>query len=333
MASRSEPLLSIIVVTWNAKKYVLACLQSLRASLVNIHSEVIVVDNSSSDGTPDAVRRQFSEVKLIENKSNLGFAKANNIGLAASRGKYLCLVNSDVVVPPGCFENILAFMETTPHIGVLGPKMLSPLGGVGASVRRLPTVWNTLCCALGLHLVFPKSKLFGGYLMASYPYNATDDVETVSGWFLVISRWALLDVGGLDDQFFMYGEDIDWCHRFRESGWRVVFYSGAAALHYGAGSSRQAPTRFHIEKHKANLQYFRKHHHRFDVACYQLVIGLHELIRVIAYSLVYCVSTDRRADAALKITRSSAGIRWLLRNGLFSVKPATDSPYVTKQPI
>lgn len=304
-----EPLLSIIVVTWNGKKYALECLESLQTDL---STEIIVVDNGSKDGTPEAIRSQFPNVTLIENRANLGFAKANNIGMALSRGKYVCLVNSDVVIPAGCLEKMVEFMEANPKIGVLGPKMLSPDGGVGASVMRLPTVWNTLCCALGLHTIFPRSALLGGFSMDAYAYDSVDDVEMLTGWFWMIPRTALKMVGGLDEQFFMYGEDIDWCHRFRDAGWQVIFYPDAAALHYGAASSGEAPTRFYVEMRRANLQYFRKHHGRFGVLGYRFAIWLHELTRVAGYSFTYCCNRHRRPEATFKIQRSIACIRWLM---------------------
>ena len=191
----SVPLLSIIIVTWNGKRYVLECIESLQKQLTGLCAEeVIVVDNGSRDGTPEAIREQFPNVTLIENQANLGFAKANNLGMARSRGKYVCLINSDVVVPAGCLERMLAFMEAHPEIGILGPKMLSPDGSIGASVARLPTVWNTLCCALGLNSIFPHSRLLGGFAMDGYAYDTVDSVEVLTGWFWMISRVALKTV-------------------------------------------------------------------------------------------------------------------------------------------
>lgn len=305
------PMLSIIIVTWNGKRYALECLQSLFAQPLGMAAEIIVIDNASSDGTPEAIRAQFPKVNLIENEKNLGFAKANNIGLAASRGRYVCLINSDVVIPPRCLEKMLAYLQANPNIGVLGPKMLSPDGRIGFSVMRLPTVWNTLCCALGLHAIFPASALFGGFMMGGYSYDSIDYVEVLTGWFWMIPRAALEEVGKLDEQFFMYGEDIDWCYRFRKAGWRVVFYPGAEALHYGAASSANAPTRFYIEMRRANLQYFRKHAGRLRTSGYRLAICLHELTRILGYSVIYCFNEARRAEAAFKVGLSSSCIRWI----------------------
>lgn len=317
----SAPLLSIIIVTWNGRRYAFECLESLKEHLSELSAEVIVVDNGSTDGTPEAIRLQFPNVTLIENHVNLGFARANNIGMALSRGKYVCLVNSDVVILSGCLERMIEFMEAHPEIGVLGPKMLSPDGGIGASVMRLPTVWNTLCCALGLHRIFPRSTLFGGFSMDGYAYDAVDNVEVLTAWFLMISRMALQMVGGLDEQFFMYGEDIDWCHRFRAAGWQVVFYSDAGALHYASASADQAPTRFYVEMRRANMQYFRKHHGRIGVFGYWLAIWVHEITRIVGYLFLYCCKRHRRSEASFKIGRSTACIRWLIGDSSLLTTP------------
>jgi|SRR5579859_186152 len=308
----SDPILSVIIVTWNGKKYALECIDSLHQNETAVPAEIIVVDNGSSDGTPAAIRDRFPSVKVIETHSNLGFAKANNIGMAMSRGQYVCLVNSDVVIPAGCFEKMIEFMKANPEVGLLGPKMLSPDGGIGASVMRLPTIWNTLCSALALHRIAPHSPVLGGFEMAGYPYNEIDDVEVLTGWFWMVPRAALQQVGGLDERFFMYGEDIDWCKRFRQAGRRVVFFPNAEALHYGAASSGEAPIRFYVEMRRANLQYFQKHHGRIGALGYRMAIAIHELVRLGAYSLLYPFSQRRREEAVVKANRSISSLRWLL---------------------
>ena len=326
-ASKTDPFLSIIVVTWNGKKYAIECLDSLTSQSSRLSVEIIVVDNGSTDGTPEAIRTEFPDVTLIENHANLGFARANNIGMESSRGKYICLVNSDVVIPVGCLEKMVEYMESHPKIGVLGPKMVSPDGGVGASVMRLPTVWNTLCCALGMHTIFPGSKFLGGFLMDAYPYDSIEEVEILTGWFWLIPRTALNIVGGLDERFFMYGEDIDWCHRFRDAGWQVIFYPDASALHYGAASSGEAPSRFYVEMRRANLQYFRKHHGVLGVLGYRFAIWTHELIRMVGYSILYCCDRQRRSESAFKIKRSILCMRWMLGDrSLLASSAKVDEP-------
>jgi GT2 family glycosyltransferase len=312
-AETTKPTVSVVIVTWNGKKYALECLDSLRALKSKLLLEVIVVDNDSCDGTPEAIQEQHPEVKLFRNKTNLGFAKANNIGLGASSGDYVALVNSDVVIPPGCLEKMVDFMDANPDIGLLGPKMISPTGEVGASVYQLPTVWNYLCCALGLHLLAPNSQLFSGYLMTNYDYYKTEDVGVLTGWFWMVTRGALEQVGGLDERFFMYGEDLDWSYRFATAGWRVVFFADAEALHYGAASSGQAPTRFYVEKVRANLQYFQKHYGLSGAIGFLFATGIHEMLRLAANCIVYCFNRYSRVASSHKMSRSLSCLRWLAR--------------------
>lgn len=306
-----KPDISVVIVTWNARAYTLECLRSLQQQEPGAAVEIIVVDNASKDGTPEAVAEQFPSVRLILNAENLGFAKANNQGMQASRGRYLCLVNSDVVLPTDCLSHLLAYMEVNPNIGLLGPRMLTPKGNVGYSVMRFPTAWNTFCCALGLDSLFKRSRNFGGFMMKGFTYDHTEDVEVLTGWFWVVRRSAWEEVGGLDEQFFMYGEDIDWSRRFRSGGWRVVFYPNVEALHYGGASSNNAPARFYVEMRRANLQYYRKYHGPLSRAVYFLAVWSHELTRVVAYAIIFVARQSRRAEASFKITRSLQCLRWL----------------------
>jgi len=313
----STPDVSIVIVTWNAKRYVLECLESLYAHPSSRVMEIIVVDNDSSDGTQEAIRAEFPRVRLIQNQANVGFAKGNNTGMAAAKGRYLCLVNSDVVVPAGCIDTMLNYLEENPRVGLLGPKMLAPGGSIGLSVKNFPTLWNTFCCALGLHSMFPDSHVFGGFEPHSFCYSNSADVEVVSGWFWAVRREAMAEVGALDERFFMYGEDMDWCRRFQKAGWRVVYCSEAEALHYGAASSSRTPARFYVEMYRANVQYFRKHHAKASVLAYQAMICLHQALRVTSYALLFFLNRERRSDSVFKVKRSWSCLAWL--TGLSSI--------------
>ncbi|HEU5336886.1 MAG TPA: glycosyltransferase family 2 protein [Terriglobales bacterium] len=308
----SDVLVSAVIVSWNCRAYVLECLASLCAGDNARSMEIIVVDNASTDGTVEAIAARFPDnVRLIRNAHNVGFSRANNIALQLCRGQYVCLINADVVVPPGCIEKMANYLDGHREVGLLGPRMLCPNGRMGNGVMRFPTVWNTFCCALGLHRLFPASGLLGGFVMAGFEPGATQDVEVLTGWFWMTRCEALRQVGGLDEQFFMYGEDIDWCYRFRKAGWRVVFYAGAEALHYRAASSDNSPQRFYVEMQRANLQYFRKHHNWTGRAGYWVARCIHEAIRVAGFSLIYLLRPSRRPEAALKILRGVACIGFL----------------------
>jgi GT2 family glycosyltransferase len=274
------------------------------------------VDNASSDGTPDVVEREFPAVKLIRNRENLGFARGNNIGVKESTGKYVSLINSDVVASQGCLDQLLEYMEHHPDIGVLGPKMIMPDGSVGASCMSFPTVANWFWRALALDTIFKRSRRFGAYLMTYFPYDRLADVEVLTGWFWVIRREAMEQVGLLDERFFMYGEDIDWCKRFHSAGWRVVFFPRATAIHYCAASSAKAPIRFYIEEARANLQYCRRHHGTLAVAGFWFGSVLHEVIRIVGHGVSCILNSSVRDEGSFKVRRGWRCLLWLVGLGL-----------------
>lgn len=309
------PDVSVVVVTWNAREFTLQCLESLETATADLSTEVIVVDNASSDGTPEMIHDRFPYVRLIQNSINQGFAKANNAGLRISRGRYIVLMNSDVIVPSGCIASIYAFMEQDASIGLLGPRMLGPDGTVCRSCMRFPTLWRCFCRALALDKSAGGSA-FAGFSMKKFaPVEATD-VDVLNGWFWVVRRVALEQVGLLDERYFMYGEDLDWCRRFHSRHWRVVFYPHAKAVHYGGGSSRRTPIRFYIEMRKADTQYWQKHHGRFAALVHSATLWLHELLRVLGYSWQYVIRGSRRSEAAYKLRRSLCCLSWLAGFGV-----------------
>lgn len=308
---QANPIVSIVIVVWNAKHYVIECLSSLRDCCKTVDSEVIVVDNASTDGTPDVVAEQFPEVKLIRNPENFGFAKANNIGIALSSGDYVCLVNSDVKFVDDCISPLIDYLSTNASVAMVGPKMLSKEGMVLRSTMRFPTIWNYLCRALKLDRVFKTSRVFGGLLMSDFDHQTTTPVEVLAGWFIAVRRSAIDRVGPLDPQFFMYGEDVDWCYRFRQAGYEVVFFAEAAAIHYGGASSSHAPLRFYLELYRATWQYWRKHHHGLAQLGFLLTFAVHHLVRVLGSGFVYLCRPSRKSEAAAKFKRSLACLQWV----------------------
>jgi|SRR5271157_655690 len=304
--------ISVIVVTWNGKNVASQCLESLQDYAKDQTVEVIVVDNASTDGTPEMIRERYPFVHLLQNQENLGFAKANNIGLAHCNGNFVCLVNSDVVVPNGCIEQAVAYMRQQPTIGMLGPKMYLPNGSIGQSCMGFPTVWNWFCRALALDNLSVGRQIFGGFLRTDFTYEKTADVEVLTGWFWIVRREALSQVGNLDERYFMYGEDIDWCKRFYDAGWRIVFYPEVHAVHYCGASSANAPTRFYIEMHRANMQYLSKYHGPVAQLGFWASALLHELVRIVGFASLYLTKKSMRNEAGYKVKRSLVCLRWLL---------------------
>jgi GT2 family glycosyltransferase len=302
---------SVVIVVWNAKKYVLECLETLRQHCGAVCCEVIVVDNASSDGTPELVAKLFPEFRLIRNAENLGFAKANNIGIAESTGDYVCLVNSDVKFLDDCISPMIAYLSQYPAVAMLGPKMLAPDGRVWRSTMRFPTIWNHFSRALGLDVAFKQSRFFGGLLMSDFDHQSTTPVEVLNGWFVVVRRSAINKVGLLDSQFFMYGEDVDWCYRFHQAGEDVVFFAESGAIHYGGASSSNAPLRFYLELYRATWQYWRKHHGGLAQFGFLIAFAVHHSIRLLGSALLYLLLPSRRAATAGKFKRSLACLQWV----------------------
>jgi GT2 family glycosyltransferase len=178
---------------------------------------------------------------------------------------------------------------------------------------RFPTIWSLFCRAIALDSFLPGRRWTGAQMMADFQHDRTMDVEVLNGWYWVARREAIEQVGVLDERFFIYGEDIDWCRRFRDAGWRIVFYAGASAVHYGGASSAARPVRFYIEMQRANLQYWQKHHGHTSGFLYCGILLLHQALRAVAYTASYMAKADTRSMAAHNIRRSLATILWLIR--------------------
>lgn len=308
----TNPDISVIVVSWNAKKYLEECMRSILNCTESYDVEIIIVDNASSDGSPEFIKQNYPDVKLICSYENLGFAKANNIGIAYSRGKYLFLINSDVVVYPNCFKSMVEYMEQHPEIGLLGPRILGTDNKVQRSCMGYPSLWNTFCRAILLDNVFPHTKLFSGFMMKYWAHDSIKEVDIINGCFWSVRRRAIEEVGFLDEGFFMYAEDMDWCKRFNNAGWKVVYFPLAEALHYGGASSSRSPVRFYIEMQRANLRFWGKHYGNLSRRVYLCIIFLHQSLRALGYSLYYVFAPQARDLSSHKIKRGIAVMLALL---------------------
>jgi hypothetical protein len=274
--------------------------------------EIIVVDNNSMDASPEFILENFPHVKLIQNNSNVGFAQANNTGIKNSNGKYLCLMNSDVEVLDGCLNQLFNYVEQNPKIGLVGPKILNPDMTLQHSCRNFPSLWNNFCAAVGLSSIFPKYRAFSPEQMLYSSGNRICRVDALSGCFLMIRRSTLDDVGMLDEDFFIYSEDIDLCKRIKQAGWDIVFYPSAIAIHYGGGSSSNDPARFSVEKLKAILQYWKKHHSESECACIYYILFLHYIVRIASRLLLYIVKPAEREKVRNQLSQHFACIHFLL---------------------
>jgi GT2 family glycosyltransferase len=314
--SVSPIMVSVVIVSWNARGYLVQCLNSLSSEVCRYPMEIVVVDNASSDGSAESVAHEFPHVHLIRNSSNLGFAKANNIGISSSSGQYVCLVNSDVKVKPDCITRLVEYCEQHPTVGIVGPRIIGADGKLQRSCRSFPNLWNMFCRALALDSLFPRSRWFSGFLLYHWSQDCLRHVDILTGCFWLVRRQALAQVGLLDERFFMYGEDMDWCKRFWLRGWQLTFIPSAEAIHYGGASSANAPVRFYIERHRADLQYWKMHHSRPAVFCFFLICCLHLMLRALGYSLAFVLKSRERVTCGKKAKRSVACLKWMLSDGI-----------------
>jgi GT2 family glycosyltransferase len=244
--------LSIIILSYNTS-YLLK--QTLASIPQHSDWEIIVVDNASSDDSVAMVQRDFPQVLLMVNKKNVGFAAGNNQALRQAKGDYLLLLNSDTIVQKNALENLLNAIEKDKTIGVITPKVILPDGAIDLACHRgMPTPWRAFTYFLKLEQFFPGSKVFGGYHLTHEDFNVTHEIEAVSGVAMMVRREVIEQVGLLDERFFFYAEDLDWCLRIRQAGWKIVYFPDSVIIHFKSQSGKK--NSFDKEKEKTAKAYF-----------------------------------------------------------------------------
>ncbi len=246
----TQPDLAIIVVNWNTRQLLLDCLAAIPAATAGIVAETWVVDNGSADGSVEAVRAQHPEVRVIANRENKGFAAANNQAIRASDSRHVLLLNSDTVARPGSLTRLVRFLDAHPEVGIVGSRLLNADGSLQPSWAMFPT--------LPAELVGKKLRLRRRYptVDGSRAYRT----DWVDGAVLMIRRAILPQVGLLDEGYFFYTEEVDWCYRTRRAGWHVCHLPEAEVVHLGGQSSKRAPTRMKLELYLSKLRFFGKHY-------------------------------------------------------------------------
>lgn len=254
--------LSIIIVSFNVKEFLEQAINSIKKSCKDIRYEIFVVDNASGDGSAELIRKKFSDVHLIANLENRGFAAANNQALKLASGKFILLINPDTIVQEDTFSVILNFLNRHPECGMVGCKILNTDGSLQLACRRsFPTPWVALTKIVGLSKLFPTSKLFGRYNLTYLDPDETYEVEAISGSFMFFRQEIIDKVGYLDESFFMYGEDLDWCFRTREAGWKIYYLPETKIIHFKGESSKKSDKDLIIQFYRAMKLFVEKHYH------------------------------------------------------------------------
>lgn len=270
--------LSIIIVNYNTKELLKQTIESVIQTIgQTIKYEIIVSDNGSKDGSNEMMKSCFPQIKLIENNANLGFSKANNVAIKEARGRYILLLNSDTVVKDDCLQKSVAYMDKHGEIGVLGCRVVLPNGILDHACKRgYPTPEASLYYILKLNKLFPSSKKFGAYALDYLPDNEINEVDSLVGAFMMVRKEAIDKVGLLDEDFFMYGEDIDWCYRIKEAGYKVIYYPEAEIIHYKGASSKKKRLKTIYEFHRAMILFYNKHYiHKYNfLVTFLVYIGI-----------------------------------------------------------
>ncbi|MCF6093269.1 glycosyltransferase family 2 protein [Microaerobacter geothermalis] len=253
--------LSILIVNYNTCNLTLQALRSVFDSRTDYQFEVIVIDNNSTDDSVEMIEREFPKVKLIQNRENVGFSKANNQGIKIADGRYILLLNSDTVIQKDTLDMMLKFMDNHPHIGASGCKVVLPDGSLDKACRRgFPTPSASFYYAFGIARLFPHVPRFNQYQLTYLDPDKDYPVDCLVGAFMLVRREAIEQVGLLDEEFFMYGEDIDWCYRIKQAGWDIYYYPYTSIVHYKGASSRRKPFKIIYEFHRAMFLFHRKHY-------------------------------------------------------------------------
>lgn len=252
---------SIIIVNYKTPDLTLQTIHSVFSSDTSSTYEVILVDNNSQDGLVEKVKNEYSFILLIENKQNVGFSKANNQGIQLASGRYVLLLNSDTVVRPDTLDVMVTFMDTHPTVGASGCKVVLPNGELDKACRRgFPTPSASFYYAFGFSKLFPNVPRFNQYQLGYLDPDESYPVDCLVGAFMMVRREVIDQVGGLDEEFFMYGEDIDWCYRIKQAGWEIYYYPKTSIIHYKGASSRRKPFKIVYEFHRAMWLFHRKHY-------------------------------------------------------------------------
>lgn len=302
--------LSVIIVTSNSQPYLQECLDSLFQDLGNVAAEVVVVDNVSTDGTPALVRELFPQVSLIQNDEPHGFAFNNNLALRQVTGRYIWLLNPDTKVLPGATKTMLDYLSSHSDVGLVGARLLNANGTIQTSCYRFPSLRTEIFRDLLVSKLFPYTPMLCG---PRYPTEIGEEpiqVDSVMGASMFMRCAAVERVGLLDEGFYMFFEEVDWCRRIRDAGWQILYLPQAQVMHYGKGSTKTMMARMEVEYSRSYLRLFRKYHGWGKAVIARMFLAAGLSIRVALWSLVYVSNFRPRAYAKRKLEQWWPSLLW-----------------------
>lgn len=279
--AQAKPAVSIVIVNWNTRDILGDCLRSIAGQTALPH-EVIVIDNASTDGSAEMIAREFPDVVLVANAGNRGFAAANNQGLEIAKGDRLLLLNPDTIILDRAIDVMCGWLDRHPDVGCVGCQVFEDTGTIQRTCFADPGPLSLAVVEFGLRQIFTWPE-YGGW-----DRNSQRDVDVVSGMFMLVPRPVFETVGPLDDAFFIYSEEADWCRRIRNAGWRCVFCPEARILHLegGSKSTEQIKSRMYVQKQKSKTIYARKHHGPAGELAARAIFVASALLRGLTFGLV-----------------------------------------------
>jgi GT2 family glycosyltransferase len=289
--------LAVIVVTWNSRDYIEMCLKSVGSISSRITVGVVVIDNNSTDGTPQIIKDNFPEVTLINNPLNQGFAAANNVGIKRSMSRYLLLLNPDTIVRPGALEGLVGFMDSHQECWAAGPALFNGDGSPQRTGVRFPSTWNIVVESLFLDRLWPRSRIFGRHRALYEDPAKARPVDFVQGSCMIVRREVIDAVGGLDEEFFMYFEETDWCYRMKQAGGKVYYTPDGEVIHFGGGTVAHYDERRLLHYHRSLLLFYRKHSGAIAGMLVRAVLLVRSVVRMVLWGGIGISRTSLRTKA------------------------------------
>ncbi len=313
MGAPAHPVdVSILVVAWNVKALVYDCLKSVYDQTQGVSFEVIYVDNASKDGSVDMVRKEFPSARIIENQENKGFIKANNQAIEVARGRYVLLLNSDTIVLDNAIAKTVQFADAQPEAAVVGCRVLNRDRTLQRTCFMYPSLLNGFLYGSYLYKVFPGSRFFGRERMTWWDFNEVREVQTICGCYSLVRTAAIQQVGVMDETYFVYGDDPDWCYRFTKAGWKVLFTPSAQIIHLGGQNTSHMARQFRLQLEGSKLIFMRLHRPRWAFPIARLWTAMFFLLRAPGWVVHGVFRPEDRKKAFY-----TAGTYW--RGGVYSL--------------
>ena len=294
MYNSTNPDVSIVTVSWNVKDMLLECIKSIYEKTKNYSFEMIIVDNDSRDGTMDAVAEKYPEIKLIRNNFNGGIAVANNQGINASKGRFVCLLNPDTYLINNAIDILIKYLEDNSTVSAVGPKSNNPGEVIETNFYdRFPSLWTMFKDMSTLSARFPNSRIFGKYYFGNWNFDSERHVVHLATACMVLRREVIDNVGIMDEQFFMYSDDLDFCYRITKSGRKIMYFPDAEIFHHkGASSKQNHEIPLHVRQ--SFYKYFVKHYGVVYASCYKGLVGFIGLSFIMLYGLQLMTANKKR---------------------------------------